>query len=146
MLDENLEIFQDSKLLKKVSENEFVIRFLKDSNQFSTTGVKHQAFTPKQNKSTGRLEVSVFRYQNESLEYWRERSLQINSKIPYGYAKLKVVNVRSLDLDVEADDTPPAHANIIKWPIYEDNTINKAKQTNLLQALAHSSEKVLYDF
>ena len=145
MNEERMEVFFHTGLSVEVSDSEFVVRFLKDSNQYNAKSVKHQAFSPRQNSKTGRWEVSVFRYRGESKEFWKERNQEISSKTTYhGFAKLNVGKIRSINLEVEADDTPPAHANIIGWQTLEDKTLNKSLQMSLSQKLANFSEKILY--
>ncbi len=43
-------------------------------------------------------------------------------------AELNVANITSVGLQVEVDDTPPRHANIIGWPLEKDEWMSLAQQ------------------
>ncbi|WCL50755.1 hypothetical protein [Leptospira sp. GIMC2001] len=145
MNDVEEDVFSDSGLSKKVSDHERVIRFFKDSNSYNSRFVKAQAFLPRPNHHTQHLEVSVFRDQSEDIEYWKQRNKEIlsNSQL-HGFARISVRSIRMFDLELDADDTPPAHANIIQWPIDSDLTLQKAIHKQIAQKLASNAERILY--
>ncbi len=145
-MSENLNSnFPDSGLPRFVGNEETLIRFFRDRSTFNATRVLPRAFQPAMSKKRFRFEVSVFRERGEEVDYWRNRNKEIlPNQSQYGFAKIRASTIRNLKVEIEADDTPVAHANIIGWPLKEDHTLDKAMVNILTQEMAAKSEKVLY--
>ncbi|WP_420263729.1 hypothetical protein [Candidatus Magnetominusculus dajiuhuensis] len=100
----------------KVDTSENLTRFIFSKNDFRSSDehVRYSAFMPPSNKL-----LSVFRiFDLADPEVWelgdkvgilRERTLLAR-------ADIKVSNVNDSGLDVDANDDPPRHANIVGWP------------------------------
>ena len=94
--------------------------------------VKYQAFMPPPN-----LKLSVFRTSNLSNSQIWEIGRQIaSSQCPprnlYGRADLQALEVLKCGLQIDPDDNPPRHANIIGWP--QEKSEQKLKAMKLAEA------------
>ena len=87
--------------------------------------VRPKAFMPPPN-----LRLSVFRIEGLSREaVWSIGEREVIGAMPqprtlYGVGDVKVSVCRGLNLEVECDDKPPGHADVVGWPGPEE----KAKQ------------------
>lgn len=109
-----------------VGDDEDLARFLASSSHFNAQGVKHAAFLPSpKNRAT-----SVFRHLNSSDESLRQLGKNIfgSERTLHGVAVCKAQHVRSAQLEVEAAEPPPRHANITGWPWHaSDPELEKAR-------------------
>lgn len=131
-----------SQLPAEVADSESLSRFLTQRNHYNRQGPKASAFLPNpKTKNT-----SVFRIGRDDAavrQAWDnnasgERSLR-------GYAVVVAGDVRSLELEVEADDIPPGHANIENWPWFDDDpALQKAKQKELAMGIASEATLVVF--
>ncbi|MFQ5683326.1 MAG: hypothetical protein ACE5HC_08655 [Candidatus Binatia bacterium] len=117
-----------------------ITRFLQHTNLFSRnkSRVKPGAFLPRPNSTVaGQLETSVFLISNLSEhKIWKigERHVARKQKTIYGRADLPASAVLKAKLELEIDDIPLRHANIIGWPP------DKASRKDLAVDLAQSSQ------
>ncbi len=107
-------------LPSKVSPSESLARYLTQHNHYSTSKnvVKPSAFQPPSN-----LRLSVFRIDGLILEeVWEIGRVNVVSTMPlpkenvYGFANIIASAVCEMDLDVDPDNNPPRHADIVGWP------------------------------
>jgi hypothetical protein len=126
-----------SGLPEEIDNNETLARFLTSSSLFNSIGAKPAAFLPNPKYKN----TSVFR-QISSSSALRQKWTEVGgNRSLHGVALLNAHQVRSAQLDVESEEPPPAHANIINWPwIENDPELQKAKQRELANALAQQSE------
>ena len=127
-----------SGLPEEIADKEDLVRFLTSRSQFNTLTVKPAVFLP----SHSDLETSVFRHGREPAKsLWKigaevagaaERSL-------YGAAVFKAAAVRNAKLEVFADEPPPRHAAIRKWPTDTDPELQKAQHKERAVALASAA-------
>ena len=123
-----------------VSPNESLGRYLTDKNYFSRMNkeVKFKAFMPPLDKC-----LSVYRIDGLQLdEIWDIGQNMVVLAMPqprklYGVADIKAGIVEREKLEIDPDDVPPRHANIIGWP--ED----QAQQMSIAQGLAAEAILVL---
>lgn len=109
-------------------------RFLVDKSDFkvasgSPSFVKPSAFMPRPNKATQRLETSVFatgdlQRVNEPA-IWQLGLAYVMPYCPpqkklYGRADVGAEDIASAGLNIEEDNRPPRHANIIGWSSEKD--------------------------
>lgn len=123
-----------------VADDEYLIRFLTDSNRFNTFGVRPQAFLPNPKHRN----TSVFRGANdkESGEVlWNTNP--IAGKGLKALAIVTAAQVRSSGLDVNAEEPPHCHANIEKWCWDEDEEMTRAKNKELAMLLAKDAKLVV---
>jgi hypothetical protein len=125
-----------------VDNAEQVARFLTSSSQFNQTMVKPAAFLP--NPHNG--ETSVFRHSGEPRsELWEIGRVKLAERTFYGAGIVATQVVRDAQLEVEAQEPPPRHANIIDWPINDDPQLAKAEQKKLAALIAQHASRVLVD-
>ena len=122
------------------SSNEPLIRFIYDRKAFSRDQVKHSAFMPLKNKSTGRFETSVFRVfglaSGEIVELSRSAR---QDKQPKAAAHNKYQHIPEIGLQLDPNNEPERHADIIGWPH------EKFEQIDLAQKLAAFSDLERYE-
>jgi len=100
--------------------------------------VKPQAFMPPPN-----LHLSVFRIDGlQWEEIWEIGQIKVMDAMPKprelrGIADVKALKVQENGLEIEPDNIPPRHANIIGWPE------EKEKQKMIAQGLAAEATLVL---
>ena len=108
------------KLPSKVSPSESLARYLTHKNHYSplNNSVRPAAFQPPPN-----LRLSVFRIDGLMLkEVWEIGQVDvINAMTPpkknlRGFADIKASAVYEKNLDVDPDNNPPRHADIVGWP------------------------------
>jgi len=130
-----------SGLPDHVDDQENVSRFLTSSSQFNSTMVKPSAFLP----NPIHRNASVFRIDNEPerlRKVWQETTS--GERQLKGLAIVRVAEVRRVQLEILADEPPPAHANIEGWPwIESDPELQKARQKDLATQVASCAQLVL---
>ena len=103
--------------------NDPLTRHLLSSSQFAreSNRVKSSAFTPQENPRTGILQTSIF--QTKGLtenEVWSLGEQHILKNRPdrrlHGRADVTVQEVLGTGLDLDPDNDPLRHANIVGWP------------------------------
>lgn len=131
-----------SGLPECVEDNEPISRFLTSKSHFSTTAVKQAAFLP--NRKNGRL--SVARHSGDPVAESARIALEdFQLQGTRGVAVLAAKAFREENLDFEADDTPPRHADVVGWPWREDDPeFGKSEQKLKAAALAQKASKVIY--
>jgi len=123
-----------------VEDDEDIARFLTQSNQFNSFGAKPSSFLPNpkyKNTSVFRdvVDPSVLR------NVWEATST--GNRSLKGAAVCKAAAVRVCRLDVQPEEPPPKHANIVGWPwIESDLELQKAQQLELAVQLASSCELI----
>lgn len=128
-----------SGLPKTVGNDETLARFVFSSSHYNTLGVKPAAFLP--NPKNG--EASVFRH----TEKWQDALLESGNKIArdrgkrlHGTAYVESQVVFDAQLRLEAVEPPPCHANIIGWPVVEnDSRSQKAKRKECAILIARAA-------
>ncbi|OGV64603.1 MAG: hypothetical protein A3K19_29700 [Lentisphaerae bacterium RIFOXYB12_FULL_65_16] len=127
----------DSGLPEHVGDEEYLARFLTQSNQYTATVVKPAAFLP----SVKGRETSVSRHGREPEErLWSIGAEAAGARNLHGVAILKARAVRDAQLDVLAAEPPPYHAAIRGWPWIEaDPALQKARQKALALQLVSSA-------
>jgi len=106
-------------LIKAVSKDEFLARYLTSSRWFSRENnrVKHHAFMPPSN-----MKLSVFRIDNlTESQIWKIGQKRVANRMRtrrnlYGRADVKALNVFETGLEIHHDNIPPRHADIVNWP------------------------------
>ncbi len=111
----------------RINTSEDLARFIFSRSQFSPSNkrVKYSAFMPL-NKC-----LSVFRISGLSEhQVWEigetvetQRELQLLAR-----ADINASSVNGTGLEIDADDNPPLHANIVGWPEEHSAVILKAKE------------------
>ncbi len=129
-----------SGLPDHVGDDDDLARFLTQSGQFNSFSSKPVVFLPNPTHRN----TSVFRIGNEPDRLRRvfyetvtgDRQLK-------GAAICRTKSIRAILLDVVAEEPPPAHANIVKWPwLRDDPEEQKAKQLEVAAQIAAASEMV----
>lgn len=117
-----------------LGDNEVLARFIFSANHFAATKkrVKPAAFMPPQN-----LQLSVFRIQDLTDEETWDVAVAITDRSVRARGDIAVSGVRGASLDVEPDDIPLRHANIVGWPK------DKAKQKQIAMELAAQATLVI---
>ena len=132
-----------SGLPEEVGDVEPLARFLTSSGHFNNSKVKQAAFLP--NPKDGR--TSVFRHgveQKSELEAIGHQEIAGNRNL-YGAGVVKASDVRAVNLEVEALEPPPRHADIIDWPwIKDDREFGKARRKEMAILLAQKSVLVRF--
>jgi hypothetical protein len=123
-----------------VDDDEDLARFLTATSEFNRAGVRHSAFVPHKG------ERSVFRHGAEPRQIlWQiahTYGVALNRTL-HGAAIVKARRVRDVQLDVEASEPPPRHANIIGWKWSEDDPdFGKAEQKEQALQIAEYAELV----
>ena len=101
----------------EVSPSESLARYLTHGNRYSPVknSVKPIAFLPPPN-----LRLSVFRVDGLTLEEaWETGQANVMpspGQYLHGFADIKASAVYQTNLDVEPDNHPPRHADIVGWP------------------------------
>lgn len=123
-----------SGLLDRVEDDEDLARFLTQSSQYNSLMAKPAAFLPNPKDR----ETSVSRHGSEPrARLWTIGAEAAGSRSLQGAAVFKAATVRSARLDVEADEPPPRHAAIRRWPWDEAYPeLQKAKQKEMASVIA----------
>jgi hypothetical protein len=128
-----------SGLPEHVDDEEDIARFLTSSSQFTSIIVKPSAFLPSPNHR----ETSVTRHgRNPERNLWKigKQVVAISGRTLYGAAILKAADIRSVDLDVLADEPPARHAAIRNWPwLDNDPDLQKAQQKQIANQLTQAA-------
>jgi len=102
---------------KKLNPADPLARYILSKRHFSRQNnrVKGAAFMPPEN-----LRLSVFRIKglNED-DMWAIGEAYVakpSKKTLYGRGDVTVSAVRQIELDLDADNEPPRHADIVGWP------------------------------
>jgi hypothetical protein len=106
-----------------IKDDEPLGRYIFSKSHFSSENnkVKSSAFMPPID-----LKLSVFRTRGlNEIEIWHiaENEIIKNKPSPttlYGRAEILSFAVKSAGLEIDPDNTPPRHANIIGWPQEKD--------------------------
>lgn len=131
-----------SGLPEIVSDGEPVSRFLTSKSHFNASRIKPSAYLP--NPRDGKL--SVARHSANPVFESEIMAKQIfKLKRAFGVALLKAEVFRKQDLDFEADDTPPRHANVVGWPwLQDDPEFDKSERKLRAAALAQKAKRIIY--
>lgn len=132
-----------SGLPEQVADEEELARFLTSSNHFKGEVVKSPAFLP--NPKDGKK--SVFRHgakPREVLQSFARERMDPEVTV-YGAAICTAAQVRSAELEVEAQEPPPRHANIINWPTNPDPVLQKAQQKDVANVICSRCILVRFD-
>ncbi|MGA2261327.1 MAG: hypothetical protein ABSH28_07820 [Acidobacteriota bacterium] len=123
-----------------VADEEDLARFIIQSSHLSAFMAKPAAFLP----SPRDRETSVSRHGSEPSEgLWAIGLAAAGERCLYGAAIVKARVIRSVQLEVLADEPPPRHAVIRAWPWDEpDPEQQKAKQ-KLIAAIIASQAVLL---
>lgn len=118
-------------------------RFLKENN----TRVIGKAFTPRYIERTAREELSCFEIQRltkaEIKEIVVRNEIRPNGKYPLAYCFIHEFRFDFENLEIEFDDVPPRHCNIIGWELDSEMT----KRVNIEKLAEIASENIeLLDF
>ncbi len=111
------------------SRNEYLTRFIFSRGHFRTSDnrVKHQAFEPNKN-----LETSVFRIDSlDDFSIWQlytDHVQRNNPRTLYGRADVKADTIYNVNLDIQPNEPPPRHADIVNWPDSKDARMSLAQQ------------------
>jgi len=126
-----------SGLPEHIDDEEDLARFLTQSNQFNSIMVKPSAFLPDHKAR----ETSISRHGHTPLErLWEIGLVAAGNRKLYGAALFKARDVRTVQLEVIADEPPPRHAVIKNWPWPEiDPELQKAKQKELAASIASAA-------
>lgn len=116
--------------------NSQLARFAVQSNHFKSGQINPKLFRP--NKE---MQVSVFRIEDKTKEDIIEEGKNVvsehkTSATLYGWAKIAAKEVLQIGLEVDDDDDPPGHSNIVGWP--ED----EGKILRYQQDLSKASERI----
>lgn len=120
-----------------VQANELLARFIFSKQHFSRENnrVKHNAFLP-----TPEGETSVSRIDTlDENAVWTigQEVASVRQQMLYGRGDIKASRVFSIGLNVVPTETPPHHANIVKWPA------EKSEQKLRAMELAGAAKLVL---
>ena len=126
---------------EEINSQEVIARYITSQRWYSRQKdiVKPQAFMPPPN-----LKLSVFRIGNLSEpEIWKIGIKKVINKMNkptnlHGRADIQALNILGNNLQIEPDNTPPRHANIIGWPEL------KEEQKSMAQELAAKSSLRLH--
>lgn len=131
----------ESGLPHRVGDDEDLARFLTQSRHFSSNGVKPVAFVPNPKDKA----KSVYRHGAEPEDrLWDIGLKRLEGAKLYGAAVVKAGKVRAAELEVEADEPPPRHANLVGWPWYEgDPQREKSEQRQLAILVAQQATLLL---
>ncbi len=130
-----------SGLPEHVADDEYLIRFLTDSNRFNAIGVKQVAFLPNPKYRN----TSVFRGAND-----KESGEHLWSSNPVAGKQLKALaivtaaHVRVSCLELKAEEPPHRHANIENWCWDdEDEELAKAENKKLAMLVASKAKLII---
>jgi hypothetical protein len=126
----------ESGLPEVVSDHESIARFIFSNGQYNSQGAKPLAFMPEPEAR----ETSVCRHSGEPQhELWDWSEKHSGRKI-YGVAFIIAHKIRGVGLDVVADEPPPKHAAIRKWPWTQpDADLRRAEHKEIAAVLASES-------
>jgi hypothetical protein len=140
-------VYQESSARAQINvgepaPGEPLARFVYDSSGFGknqstdASRIKAKAFLPLFNEKTSNFETSVFRVSGLSKKIIRdELSLTARSdKIPKGAGHIRVRHVLDAKLELDPNNIPERHANIVKWPT------DKEDQKELAQELVNEAQ------
>ena len=132
-----------SGLPENVADEEFLARFLTQSNQFNKLMAKPVVFLQSQKDR----ETSVFRHGPEpSGNLWAIGQSTAGDRKLYGATFFTASSVRAIQLEVSADEPPQRHAVIRGWPWNEsDPELQKAEQMKRAALIASKAELLLRD-
>ena len=108
---------QPEELARELAPTVPLARFVTSSNHYrkGDLTVKPAAFIP-----FSYTELSVYQIQGLATEEVQQIGIthvgQPSGKNLYGHATIKVADVTDLPLEVNYDNSPPRHANIVGWP------------------------------
>lgn len=130
-----------SGLPENVADEEFLARFLTQSNQFNKLMAKPVVFLPSQKDR----ETSVFRHGPEPAgNLWTIGQSMGGDRKLYGATYFTASSVRAVQLEVSADEPPQRHAVIRGWPWNEsDPELQKAEQLKRAALIASKAELLL---
>ena len=127
----------DSGLPEFVSAEEPLARFLTSSGHFNSQQVKPAAFMP----NPANMQTSVFR--NDDAERLREcASKAMPDRRVHGVAIVSTKIVRETSLDVQAQEPPARHANIVGWA--SDPVLAKSENKMYAIALAQNATRHIF--
>ncbi len=97
-------------------------RFATEKKRITQQAVKRKLFQPNK-----QLQTSVFRIGDLSREDIQAVGVEVvhqhpNARCLYGWAELPVQAVYDVGLQIEHDDNPPGHSNIVGWPEETDKS------------------------
>lgn len=126
---------------EEINSQEVIARYITSKSGYSRQKdiVKPQAFMPPPI-----LKLSVFRIDNISEpEIWKIGIKKVINKMNkptnlHGRADIQALNIIDSKLQIEPDNIPPRHANIIGWPEL------KEKQKSIAQELAAKASLMLH--
>ena len=124
-----------------VADDEDLARFLTSSGQFNLTMVKHSAFLPNPKDHA----TSVFRHSAAPVDSLWRIGLEHAAvgRTLHGAAICKARHVRFAKLEVQANEPPPRHADIIGWPLQPaDPEMEKAQHKELAMLVAQYAQLV----
>ncbi len=109
---------KNGRVPKAINSQEAIARFITSKRWYSREKnvVKPQAFMPPSD-----LRLSVFRIDNLSEpEIWKIGFKKVIDKMNqprnlHGRADIQALNILENNLQIDPDNTPPRHANIIGW-------------------------------
>ncbi|MGB5103050.1 MAG: hypothetical protein WBO04_06975 [Steroidobacteraceae bacterium] len=133
-----------SGLPEQVQDDEDLARFLTQSSQYSSTGVKANAFMPNPHTQ----DVSVFRHGAFPLDGLRSLGISATSgRALHGAAIVRARVARDTGLAVDSDEMPPAgprHALIHGWPQFPgDLQLQKAQHKEIALVLASHAGQMI---
>lgn len=108
--------------MDQLSPTEWLARYILTKKWYSRSKnlVKYNAFLPLRNSETLVLETSVYRIASlQEEEIWKigEREVaQKRDRHLHGRADIVLSIVLNKGLNVNPDNTPPRHGNIVGWP------------------------------
>jgi hypothetical protein len=123
-----------------VDDDEELARYLTSRGQYSSNGVKQAAFIPNRNGET-----SVFRHGAQPREaLWRiADDYVIVDQTLHGAAIVRARYIRAAQLEVEASEPPPRHADIVGWPqAGADPELVKARRKELALLIAQRASLI----
>ena len=117
-----------------IQSSEILSRYIFDKNWYRglDQSIKYTAFMPRSDN----LRVSVFRTSGLSEPcVWNigESAGQVSNRTLHGRGDVIAAEVRKQNLDIDPDNCPPRHANIVGWPQ------EKHKRQEIAQILASSA-------
>lgn len=126
-----------SGLPESVADEEDLVRFLTQSNQFNSIMAKPAAFLPNPRDR----ETSVSRHGRQPEQsLWQIGQEAAGSRNLYGAVFCSARDVRAAQLEVFADEPPMRHAVISNWPWMDnDPELQKARQKELAVLLASAA-------
>ena len=144
-----------SGLPEFVADDEPLARFITTDAHLNAAGAKPSAFMPQ----PGRVRVSVFRHGEQPAEpLWHIAAAHVESagrrvravaivptrEVRDAHMRAETLGATALpSLDVEADDEPPRHADIVGWALAGvDSVSEKAVNKALARAFVRSAKSI----